>query len=230
MLQSSNKAVIWDMDGVIADTIPFHFKAWQEVLHEQGIDFTQDDFKRVFGMGNDEVIRSILGGDVIKDDIGNIAQRKEENFRQRIRQNIKVLPGVMELLRLFTRQGFKQALASSAPLENLLLLINTLEIGDFFECIVSEEGVTRGKPDPEVFLTAAKRLGLEPKNCLVIEDAVAGVTAANAAKMKCIAITNTFPKESLKEADLVVNSLEEVDGGTLEKFFLSDEDVRGDSK
>jgi beta-phosphoglucomutase family hydrolase len=213
------KAVVWDMDGVIADTIPLHFEVWHDMLQEMGMKFTQDDFKRVSGMRSEEVIQHILGGDVAQ--IQSIARNKEERFRQRVKRRINLFPGVKNLLELFVTKGFRQVLASSAPKENVVLLINELKIGSYFDSIVSGEDVTWGKPNPEVFLIAARRLGVAPKNCIVIEDAIAGIRAAKAAGMRCIAVANTFPREELQQADLVVNSLEEVDEETLKVLSTS---------
>ena len=204
------KAVIWDMDGVIADTAPFHFQAWQETFREEGVDFTAGDFRHSFGLRNDDIIMKVLGKDTPDYKIEAVARRKETNFRRRIGGKVELLPGVAQLLSLLKEEGFKQAVASSAPVENLQLLIEVLEIDGFFDCIVSEKDVTQGKPDPEVFLIAAQRLGVIPRDCVVIEDAVAGVKAAKAAGMKCIAVTTTHPADHLNEADLVVDSLEEV--------------------
>jgi beta-phosphoglucomutase-like phosphatase (HAD superfamily) len=111
------------------------------------------------------------------------------------------------------------AIASSTPMENIRLITGGLGIDNCFQAIVSSQDVTEGKPSPQSFLLAAQRLGVEPKNCLVIEDAVAGVTAAKRAGMSCLAITNTHPKESLKEADLIVDSLKAVSINDIEELI-----------
>ena len=139
-----------------------------------------------------------------------IAQEKEETFRNLVRQNIRPLPGAVELIKSLRENRFKIAIASSAPMENIRLITGGLGIDNCFQAIVTGQDVTEGKPSPQSFLLAAQRLGVEPKNCLVIEDAVAGVTAAKRAGMHCLAITNTHPKQSLKEADLIVDTLEAV--------------------
>lgn len=219
MPRSSTKAVIWDMDGVIADTAPYHLEAWQEVFHKRGADFTEEDFRHSFGQRNDTIIRNALGREVSQDEINTIARDKEESFRRSIRQNLKPLPGAIKLLKSLTERRFKMALASSAPIENIQLLISGLGISDYFQTIITDQDVTEGKPNPQVFLLAAQRLGLEPKDCIVIEDAVAGVSAAKKAGMLCLAITNTHPRASLTEADLVVNTLEEVTVNDLEQLL-----------
>ncbi|TET25914.1 MAG: HAD family phosphatase, partial [Dehalococcoidia bacterium] len=206
MSPSKSKAVIWDMDGVIADTAPYHFWAWQQVFQKKGVNFTKEDFRRNFGQRNDAIIRNILGEDIAQGEVDAIASEKESGFRQKARQYLKPLPGAVELIRSLKRYGFRQALASSAPTENIRLVIMSLGIKDSFQAIVSGREVKEGKPSPQGFLLAAKKLEVAAENCVVVEDAVAGVTAAKRAGMRCLAITNTHPSSSLTEADLVVET------------------------
>ncbi|MFQ5827471.1 MAG: HAD family hydrolase [Dehalococcoidia bacterium] len=212
------RAVIWDMDGVIADTAPLHFEAWREAFQRRGQPFGREDFDRTFGLRNDTIIRTVLGDDVEAAETEAIAREKEEGFRRRLGRGVHPLPGVRDLLAALARHGFGQALASSAPRLNIEAILRTLGMADAFQAIVAEEDVARGKPDPEVFLSAAKKLGLDSARCIVIEDAVAGVRAAGAAGMKSVAVTNTHPRESLAEADLVVDSLVEVNPGILDEL------------
>ncbi|MBA7684392.1 Beta-phosphoglucomutase [subsurface metagenome] len=213
------KAVIWDMDGVIADTAPYHFKAWQEVFQKRGMSFTEEDFRRNFGQRNDTIIRNVLGEGLSPSQIDTIAGEKEENFRQRVRQHIKPLPGAIKLLKSLREHGFKIALASSAPIENIRLVTQGLDINNCFHAIVSGREVKEGKPSPQGFLLAAKKLRVAPENCIVVEDAVAGVTAAKRAGMCCLAVTNTHPKTSLMEADLIVDTLEAVTVSDLKQLL-----------
>ena len=210
MPDNDTKAVIWDMDGVIADTALYHRQAWQKVLLKKGINFTEENFQRYFGQRNEEIIRKILGEEKSQDEIDEIAIEKEESFRSLIRPNIRSLPGVIELMESLTENEFRMALASSTPMENIRLLTESLGIDKYFQSIISAEDVTEGKPDPQVFLLAAESLAIEPGSCIVIEDAVAGVTAAKRAGMLCLAVTNTHPRESLQGADLIVDTLEAV--------------------
>ncbi len=207
------------MDGVIADTGAYHFEAWQYVFQKKGVDFTENDFRRKFGQRNDTIIRATLGENISQSEIDVIANKKEENYRQRVRQHIKPLPGAVELMKSLEVHSFSVALASSAPVENIQLVIRGLGIENSFQAIVSGREVKEGKPSPQCFLLAAKKLGVEPKNCIVIEDAVAGVAAAKKAGMHCIAVTNTHPSESLSEADLIVSTLETVSVPDLERLL-----------
>jgi len=219
MSRGKLEAVIWDMDGVIADTALYHFKAWQEVFQKRGINFTTEDFKRNFGRRNDTIIRYALGKNASPDEVDVIANEKEENYRQRVAQNIKPLSGAIELITSLKEHRVKMAIASSAPIENIQLVTRGLAVNNYFQVIVWGRQVTEGKPSPQAFLLAAKRLEVEPKNCVVIEDAVAGVTAAKRAGMKCLAVTNTHPKISLKAADLVVDTLEAISVDDLSGLF-----------
>jgi len=203
-------AVIWDMDGVLADTAPHHLLAWQETFAKRGINFTEADFKRGFGIRNDAIIKNTLGEQVTPDEIEAIAREKEATFRRIIGKDIKPLPGALELVKALDEGGISMAIASSTTIENIHLIVGSLGIADYFKAVITGHDVTEGKPSPQVFLLAAQRLGAEPKNCIVIEDAVAGVKAAKSAGMYCVAVSNSHPQEKLKEADLIVDSLEEV--------------------
>jgi beta-phosphoglucomutase family hydrolase len=215
------EAVIWDMDGVLADTASYHFRAWQEIFARRGIKFTEADFKRSFGIRNDAIIKNVLGKAITRDEIETIAKEKEAIFRRIIGKKIKPLPGAIELIQALDERGIKMAIASSTVIANIRLIIGRLGIANYFQAFITGHDVTEGKPSPQVFLLAAKRLGIEPQNCLVVEDAVAGVKAARSAGMRCLAISNTHPAEKLKEADLIVDSLEKVTVKDLEKLLKS---------
>ena len=214
-----SKAVIWDMDGVIADTAPYHFQAWREVFRKRSVDFTEADFKRNFGQRNDTIIGNTLGERIAESEIGAIAAEKEEIFRKVVKQNVRPYPGAVELIKSLSENGFKVALASSAPIENIRLVTQSLGIDGYFHSIVTGRDVAEGKPSPQGFLLAAQKLGVEPKDCIVIEDAIAGVAACKGGGMQCIAVTNTHPKERLADADLIVAYLEEVKIDELEKLI-----------
>ena len=221
MARNKTTAVLWDMDGVIADTACYHLSAWQKVFHKRGVNFTEDDFKHNFGQRNDTIIRNTVGKEVSQNEIDIIANEKEKYFRQRVRQNLKPLPGVIKLISSLRERGVKMALVSSAPMENIQLITKGLGIAECFQAIVYGKEVSEGKPSPQGFLLAAWKLGVNPENCIVIEDAIAGVTAAKRAGMRCIAITNTHPKTSLTEADLLIDTLETITVNDLEVLFNS---------
>ena len=216
------------MDGVIADTGPFHFAAWREIVESKGRKYTEADFQHGFGLRNEDILKSLFANLTPKE-IDDLSRDKEETFRSKIKGNIRSLPGVLGLLDIQTKDGFGIALASSTPIENIELILNSLNIRSYFDCIVSANDVTRGKPHPEGFLLSSQRLSVTPSRCIVIEDATAGVEAAKAAGMKCIAVTNTHPPEALAKADLVTDNLERISGEDLHRLITigkGDDDLR----
>jgi beta-phosphoglucomutase family hydrolase len=212
-------AVIWDMDGVIADTAQPHFLSWQVAFRKRGVDFSEADFKRHFGQRNDTIIRGMMGPGVPQDELNPIAEDKEVYFRESIVKDLRPFPGVVHLLKSLQENGISCAVASSAPLENVRLILTHLKIDGYFKAVVYGQEVSEGKPSPQVFLMAAKKLGVQPENCLVVEDAIAGVMAAKSAGMLCLAVTNTHSAEHLSQADLIVDSLEKVTLDDLNKLF-----------
>jgi beta-phosphoglucomutase family hydrolase len=215
----TSKALIWDLDGVIADTASFHFLAWQRVAQDRGIAFTETDFRQTFGKRNPEIITEKFGTDIPLQDMENLAIKKEELFRRIAKQSIKPFPGVLNLMLALRASAWKMAIVSSTPVENIRLIIQSLDIAGLFDTIVADKDVSRGKPEPDGFLLAAERLEASPSHCIVIEDAIAGVQAAKNAGMKCIAVTNTHPADRLAQADRVVDSLEAISVETLEALL-----------
>jgi len=219
MPDKRRQAVIWDMDGVIADTAEQHYQSWVFAFQKVGASFSPADFKAHFGQRNDIIIRDAVGTRANPDLIQSIAEDKEVYFRDHAAGRTIAFPGVIELLDRLERLGILSGLASSAPLENILLILKELKIEIYFRAIVYGLEVTQGKPNPQPFLLAAQKLGVEPAHCLVIEDAVAGVTAARSAGMKCIAVTNTHSAKDLAAADMVVSTLQLVGIDDLLRLF-----------
>jgi beta-phosphoglucomutase family hydrolase len=202
------KAVLWDLDGVLVDTAPFHLQAWQELFQSLGKGFAEADFRRTFGLRNDAILRDILG-ELTPAEIERLAQKKEELYRQKIEGKVTAIPGAMELLRRLQQRGKKSAIVSSTTRENVRMVVVSLGLEGVFETVVAEEDAPKGKPDPQGFLVAAEKLGVAANECAVIEDAPGGLEAAKRAGMRCIGVTTSRPREGLAAADLVVDSLEE---------------------
>ena len=202
-----DKAVIWDMDGVLADTTEAHFRTWVTSLAEWEIPLDRDQFDLIFGMNNQDTLTALLGRPPKPDELATIAGRKEYLFRLEAQRIVHPGPGALDLLIELGDAGWSQALASSAPHANINLLVDRFEIRDRFQAILSGAELPAGKPDPTLFLEAAKALDLSPERCVVVEDAPAGVDAAHRAGMRCIAVATTRPREALSSADLLFDDL-----------------------
>jgi HAD superfamily hydrolase (TIGR01509 family) len=209
MSSSVARAVLWDMDGVLVDSADYHLQAWQEALGKEGVIVTPEDFQKTFGQRNDTILRTYFGKDFPETEIARVGDAKELIYRDLVRDHgIEPLPGALRWLKFLQQNGWKQAVASAAPRENVLTILDELDIAGFFGAITSSEDVTRGKPDPQVYVLAASRLGVVNSRCIVIEDAPAGIEGAARAGMKSIGVLSSHDDLS---ADLVVHSLAELD-------------------
>jgi beta-phosphoglucomutase len=206
--------VIWDVDGTLVDTAELHFAAWLKLAAALGKPFSRADFAATFGRRNPEIIRQLFGPDYSDAEVNDLGDRKEELYREAARRGVDLLPGARRLLEELHAAGYLQAIGSSAPRANLDLILTLTGTQRYFSAIVSAEETQRGKPDPQVFLAAAQKLGLPPARCLVLEDAAAGVQAARAGGMKCIAVASAghhnAERLAAAGADRVVSSLEEL--------------------
>jgi len=212
-------AVLWDMDGVLVDSASYHYRAWRETLAAAGVDLDEASFRRTFGQRNDAILADLLGPDVSEEQVVSLGAAKERRYRALVMQEgIAPLAGAVEWLRRLHTRGIPQAVVSSAPRANITTVLEALRVADLFQALVSGEAVRQGKPHPESFLLAARRLGLPPQRCLVVEDAPAGVEAARRAGMACLALTTSHPPEDLLAADWVVESLADLPDDAFERM------------
>ena len=202
----SLRAVLWDMDGVLVDSQHAHFIALREILVRYGFELTEEAFRPTFGMTTEQGIRQYSGQRFSDELLGEICDLKNVQYRQVIAKEAKIMDGVEEWLARFKRAGVLQALASSSPWADIHIILDVLNARPYFDAVVSGED-SAGKPDPAVFLRAAAQLEVEPGACLVIEDSIAGIQAAAAAGMKCLAVATTFPLEKLPQTDLILQDL-----------------------
>ena len=202
-----NYAVIFDVDGVLADTGPIHYESWVKMANEIGKTFKKSYFEATFGQQSVPITRQLVGRNVDQNLVEKWAQLKEQYYREMLKDKIKPLPGVIELIEDLKSINFKLAVGSSGPPENVELLLTSLKIEHFFDTIITAAEVQNGKPSPEVFIIAAQKINVKPQNCLVIEDAPVGIEAAKRANMKCIALTTTHEIVDLRIADMIVQDL-----------------------
>lgn len=202
------KAVIWDLDGTLINSVDHHWDAWRAVMAEERITLTFEDFVADFGKRNDEILRGRIDPQMSDAEVARIALSKEEKYRQSIRaKGLVLLPGAQEWLTRLRAEGWQQALGTSAPRGNIDAVFAALDIAPFFDAVMSSEEVKAGKPAPDVFLAAAAKMKVAPEACLVVEDAPAGVEAARRAGMKSLGVLTTH---NALQADWVFANLAEV--------------------
>ena len=209
MTEYHNYAVLWDMDGVLVDTGDFHYESWKEAFDEIAVSFDREDFRKTFGMNNAGILEWVFGRKPNPEEFSRISDKKESVFRALVKGKAIPLPGVLTWLKQFQDWGMKQAITSSAPPENIEALVSELKIRDYFHEIVTGFDLP-GKPNPDVFLKAARKLQVLQEKCIVVEDAIAGVEGAKRAGMKCIAVTTTNPGSALEKADFIFDNLGEM--------------------
>jgi beta-phosphoglucomutase len=216
---SDIRAVLWDMDGTLIDSEKFHWISWRDTMAAEGIVISHEQFLSSFGQRNDSILPRWLGAATTPERIEKIGNAKEELYRQLIRQHgISPLPGVAHWVRQLHEDGWLQVIASAAPRANIDAVLKALSATHIFQGIVSADDVHRGKPDPEVYLVAAARVGASPDRCIVVEDAAAGVEGARRAGMRSIGVSRGGKH---LPADVVVQSLESLDTDTFEKLLES---------
>lgn len=202
------KGVLFDMDGVLVDSEPFICEAAILMFRELDVEVSPEDFKPFVGMGENRYIGGVAKQHGVKIDIDQVKARTYEIYGEIVRGKLKPLPGVHEFISRCRSKGFSLALATSA--DRIKMEVNLKETGlsnDSFQAIITGLDVKNKKPSPEIYLMAAKSLGLKPEYCLVVEDAVSGIESGKAAGCRCLAVTTSFDSAALREADWICDSL-----------------------
>ena len=202
----SQYGVLWDLDGVLIESSQQHLDSWISVLSRFGLKMSRELHEQTFGMNNREILTIMLGEPPEADLLRRISSAKESAFREIIKGTVEPLVGAVELLEKLYTVKVRQAIASSAPEENIHVVVEELKIGGYFQALVSGHDLP-AKPNPAVYLEAARQIELGPEACVVVEDAVVGVRGAKKAGMRAVGVTTTHAAEALRDADLVVVSL-----------------------
>jgi beta-phosphoglucomutase len=214
------RAALFDLDGVLVDSYAAHMRSWRRLAAEEGLPFSERELARSFGRTSRESIATYWPGRA--SETARLDARKEALFRAEIGERFPVMDGARELVEALRAADFALAVASSAPPENVQLALARLGFADCFGAVVTGGDVHRGKPDPQVFLLAAQRLGAPPARCVVVEDAPVGVAAAHAGGMKAVALLSTGRRrEDFDEVkpELVVSSLRELSPADFERLL-----------
>jgi HAD superfamily hydrolase (TIGR01509 family) len=210
------KAVLWDMDGTLVDSEQLHWLAWKEVMDAEGVAVTYQQFRDTFGQRNDTIIPLLLGG-ATAETVVRISDTKEAAYRRMVREGgIAAIEGAVEWVKSLHEQGWSQAIASAAPRANIEAILDVLDLKACFEATVAAEEVLRGKPDPQVFLLAAERLGVAPSRSIVVEDGRAGVEGARRAGMRSIGVARDGGE---LPADVVVRAFTDLSADAFERLL-----------
>ncbi len=216
-------AAIFDMDGVLVDSNPFHLKKWEALLDEHGIPFDRDDLPRVIlGHRNDTAFRHFFGPGLAQEDMEKLGEELEERFRKVFRPHARPLPGLEALIVKCHQADIPMAVASSATVKNVEFIVEALGFRPYFRHVVTGDEVRHPKPHPEIYLMTAEKLGVAPPGCVAFEDSFVGIESAKRAGMACVAIASTFPIDELRDqtqADLAVESFEKLDLEILHGLF-----------
>lgn len=200
------KAVIFDLDGTLLDNNSFHRKSWIEYLKNMGRDISEEEFNENFnGRTNKDVIEYIFNRKMSPEEILKYSLEKEAVYREIYKPFIKPVVGLIQFLQILKDKKIPMAIATSGIQPNIDFMFENVPIKEYFSEVVNSSHISKGKPDPEIYLKVASMLNVSPENCLVFEDAVVGINAAKAAGMKVIAVATTQPKEELADADKIID-------------------------
>lgn len=202
------RGIVWDLDGTLIDSGDDHWATWHAALQAEGVALSRAQFDAGFGQRNDRFLRGLLGEDLSDADVARISAAKEAAYRDMVRaEGVQLLPGAQAWLARLHAQGWRQALGSSAPRQNVDVIVEVLQLDRYLMATVSGDDVQRGKPDPQVFLLAATRIGVRPARCIVVEDAPVGIAAGRNGGMRTIAVRTTHADLT---GDLVVDTLDQL--------------------
>lgn len=212
------KGVIFDLDGVIVNTVPLHFKAWKKMFSEYKKIFNLEDYKKkVDGIPRLDGAKAILS-DLSEEELKKAATKKQEYFLEFLeKEGVKIFEGTLNLIKELKDNYIKVAVISSS--KNCLHILKKAKIDNLFDVIITGNDIERGKPSPDIFLLACERLNLEPSECMVLEDSVLGVEAAKRGNLKCIGVDHYRRPQRLIKADWVVNTLKDVNLKKLKTLF-----------
>ncbi len=208
-------AVIFDMDGVIVDNMPYHRKAWVKFFEKYDPPINLEDFIQHMGKSNEDLLTILFGSKITEEEITVLGEEKEALYREIYAPDVTPLPGFIDFLKVLKENHVKTGVATAAPRVNLDFLLEHIYVRHDFDVLIDDSEVNKGKPNPEIYLKASKKLGFEPKRCLVFEDSLAGIQAAINAGMKVIGVATTNPPEKMSNTDLVIKDFTEV---SLEKI------------
>ena len=213
-------AVIFDMDGTLVDNNPYHVKAWQAFYQKRGRELSLDAYKQnINGRVAKDIFPYIFQRQIEPEEIALLSDEKESLYRELYKPHIKPIDGLVPFLEELQHAGLPMAIATSGLPVNIDFLFERLVIKEYFKSIIDASQITKGKPDPEIFLKAAQSLNASPLNCVAFEDSVSGIAAAKAAGMKVIALTTMQKREFIQQADLIIDDYTQINLQLLQELW-----------
>lgn len=213
-------AAIFDMDGTMVDNTPYHFKSWQAIYkkYNKG-EITAETYKsQISGVPIIDTLKGLFP-DADETQLQALLKEKEGLYKEFYGPYVSAVNGLENLLIELKDAGVKLAMASSATIDDIDFILSHVPVRQYFDVIIDGNRVSKGKPNPQIFLKAAADLGMKPEDCVVFEDSIAGIKAANAAEMKVVGITTGHPAAKLQPSNLVIKDFTEVDQQKLAKLF-----------
>jgi len=213
-------AAIFDMDGTMVDNTPYHFKSWQAIYKKYGKgDITSETYKsQISGVPIIDTLRGLFS-DADETRLQALLKEKESLYKEFYGPYVSSVNGLENLLIELKDAGVKLAMASSATIDDIDFILSHVPVRQYFDVIIDGNRVSKGKPNPQIFLKAAADLGIEPADCVVFEDSIAGIKAANAAEMKVVGVTTGHPSAKLQPSNLTIKDFTELDPQKLAKLF-----------
>jgi len=203
-------AVIFDMDGVIVDNSAFHFEAWAAYCDKKGLPFSREELNGWFGATNMEILTKIYGRKIYRTEAIKMGKEKEAIYRQMFGPVLAPVHGLPHLLQELKSLNFRLAVATSAPTENVDFVLDNTHTRKYFDAIVDASEIKKGKPSPEIYLKASRKLRVKPSHCLVFEDAFFGIEAARNAGIKVVGLSTTHSPEELTGTALNIRDFSEI--------------------
>ncbi len=219
-IKGQTSAVIFDMDGVIVDNMKYHKRAWEMFLKKYAPDMDVEEFSKHFGKVNKDLLKIVFQREVSDEEVSRFGDGKEALYRALYAEDVAPTGGLVDFLQELRENSVKTAVASAAPKVNVDFVFEKTGLRSYFDVSTDANDVTRGKPNPEIYLKTAEKLNCPPEACLVFEDSVPGIQAGRNAGMKVIGVTTSHPADKLKDTEFVIKDFTEINLKTVRDYLI----------
>jgi beta-phosphoglucomutase len=219
-IKGQTLAVIFDMDGVIVDNMEYHKKAWKIFLKKYAPDIDVEEFSEHFGKVNKDLLKIVFQREISDEEESRFGEEKEALYREIYAEDVAPTGGLVDFLQELKENSVKTAVASAAPKVNVDFVFEKTGLRQYFDVSIDATDVTRGKPDPEIYLKAAEKLNCLPEACLVFEDSMPGIQAGRNAGMRVIGVATSHPADKLKDTEFVIRDFTEINFETVRDYLM----------